>query len=101
MARFSGPLAVVSGLSITGTATALSATDGDGVPANGAILSVETAPIRYWTDGTTPTATTGHLAEVGDVVELHSRGEVRNFSAIRTGGTSGTIMGTLYAWVEE
>ena len=100
MPAFSGPLAPIVAETVDGTAGGLSVTEGDGVHAEGAIITVETAPIRYWTDGTVPTAANGHLLNVGDVLELTSRGEVRNFSAIRSTGVSGVIQGTLYAWVE-
>jgi len=36
---------------------------------------------------------TGHLIEIGDVVTIEGRTNVKNFSAIRTGSTNGT------AWV--
>lgn len=44
---------------------------------------VEDAAIRYRVDGTTVTSDTGHIARVGDVIELKNRGEVALLSVIR------------------
>lgn len=54
-------------------------------------ISLETAQIRYRVDGGAPTATVGHILEIGCMVELESASEIANFKAIRTGSTSGTI----------
>ena len=56
-----------------------------------ALITVETAQIRFTIDGTTVTASAGHVLNVGDVLELDSSEALTAFSAIRTGGTSGTI----------
>ena len=52
-------------------------------PAAFALATVETDQIRWTADGTTPTSTVGHLANAGDVIELHGYENVRNFRAIR------------------
>ena len=47
-----------------------------------AYISVETASIRYWLDGSAPTATQGILLEKGDAVALQSSEEIAGFLAI-------------------
>lgn len=59
-----------------------------------ALLTVEDAAIRFTVDGTTPTATVGHLAQPGDVIKLTSPDELQKFRAIRQGGVSGTLKAT-------
>jgi hypothetical protein len=51
-----------------------------------ATISVETDSIRYRLDGTDPDSTTGHLLQVGDVLELDSANDVAKFKAIRVSG---------------
>lgn len=52
---------------------------------------VETAPIRYTTDSTPPTATLGILIAPGDWVELESNEEIVKFRAFRVGSVSAVI----------
>lgn len=54
-------------------------------------LTVETAQIRYRTDGTAPTASVGNLVNPTERIALHSYAELINFSAIRVGATSATL----------
>lgn len=54
-------------------------------------LTVESAQIRYQTDGTAPTSTTGRIANPTDYITLNNPSELWNFRAIRTGGTSATL----------
>lgn len=56
-----------------------------------ASITVETAQIRFRTDGGVPTATVGHLADADDLIELESAEDIANFRAIRTGATSAVI----------
>lgn len=58
--------------------------------------TLETAQIRYWPDGTTPTSTEGHLANTGTVLYFQSCQELFGFKAIRTGGTSGVLRCTYW-----
>lgn len=58
--------------------------------------TLETAQIRYTLDGTAPTTTVGHLLEIGDTLTIQGRDNIVNFRAIRTGGTSGTLMITFF-----
>ena len=56
-----------------------------------ALISVETAAIRFWLDGQDPSATVGHTAEAGDILELETSSEVHQFRAIRRDGVSATL----------
>ena len=59
---------------------------------NYAVLTVETATIRFTTDGTTtPSATVGHLAQPGSKITLDTAKELNAFRAFRTTGTSASI----------
>lgn len=55
---------------------------------NVAVITCETAPIRFRMDGTAPTTTEGHLLDVGDVLTLEGLGEIAAFDAIATGAAS-------------
>jgi len=48
-----------------------------------ALVTVETDQVRFRTDGTDPTASEGHLLNVGDALELHDMQEVQNIRFIR------------------
>ena len=56
-----------------------------------AIANLETAQIRYYWDGTVPTATAGHVAEAGDELIIEGLEALEKFRAIRTGGVSATL----------
>ncbi len=58
---------------------------------NCVVMSLETAQIRFWLHGEDPTATVGHLMEVGETRILESQQEIKGFKAIRTGSTSGVL----------
>ena len=60
-------------------------------------LTVETAQIRWWDDGTDPTASVGQVANVGTRIVLANRNRIENFRAIRTGSTSATLRGVYLA----
>lgn len=61
---------------------------------NWAHITVETQSIRYWVDGSTPTAAEGHLVAAGGSIDLSGNDEVRKFSAIRATGADGVIQVT-------
>lgn len=83
-----GPLSHQS-VSVSTSAVGITATPADGVLPQTALITVESAYIRFCVDGTTATASVGHVAGDGDVIELVNRTEVANFSAIsRDGGTA-------------
>lgn len=60
-----------------------------------ALLTLETAEIRFTYDGTAPTTTVGHVMSPGDRIELIGYASINAFRAIRTGATSGTLQATL------
>lgn len=55
------------------------------------IVVVETAQIRWRADGTDPTSSVGHLANVGTVLTFDNRDRIEKFRAIRTGSVSATL----------
>jgi len=55
------------------------------------LLTLETAAIRYTTDGTAPTSSLGHLLNSGDILVLLGQPSIDNFRAIRDTGTTGTF----------
>lgn len=65
-------------------------------PIVGAIITVEGNSIRYRLDGTDPTASEGHLADVGDVIELYSRGNLQNFKFISTDAATTAVIKVSY-----
>lgn len=56
-----------------------------------AVCTLETAQIRFYSTGATPTAAIGHLLNVGETVTVTGTWPVKNFKAIRTGAVSGTL----------
>ncbi len=54
-------------------------------------ITVETAQARFTVDGTTVTASVGHLVGPGDAIELVTAAEISLFRAIRVSGTSATF----------
>lgn len=59
------------------------------------IITVEDAPIRFWATGASPVAaTSGHLVNAGDKIQLTRQHSVENFKAIRDTGTDAVIQVT-------
>ena len=54
-------------------------------------IALETGEIRYRLDGTAPTTTVGTIMEIGDTKTIYGYKNIRDFKAIRTGGTSGEL----------
>jgi hypothetical protein len=81
-------------ITVDSTVKALDGVGTWGFGAMSALITVETAPIRWRADGGTPTASDGHLATDGDTVNLVNRAQVKRFRAIRQGGVSATIRAT-------
>ena len=54
-------------------------------------MTLETAQIRFRTDGTDPTSGEGHLLEIGQSMSIDSFKDLGRFMAIRTGATSGVL----------
>lgn len=85
-----------AGTAIGFTATTLEPNgQGTAPQANVGVCRVAVAQIRYRVDGPNPTASVGILAEIGDVISLNTFQVLRNFKAIRTGGTSGVLSCTI------
>lgn len=78
-------------LTVAGTAVPLTATVYTSLHRH-AFITVETAPIRFTVEGTTPTAALGHLANPGDIITLKNQDQIRKFQATRLTGTSATLM---------
>lgn len=72
------------------TLTSSSYMDSNRNYAKKALITVETAPMRWRCDDD-PTSTVGHLLQPGDVLTLIGSANIRNFKAIRTGATSAKI----------
>jgi hypothetical protein len=58
------------------------------------VCTLESAQIRFWVDGSTPTATVGHILNPGETLTLENYDEVRKFLAIRTGTVDATLRAT-------
>ena len=57
---------------------------------------LETADVRIRVDGTAPTSTVGQLIPTGAMLSLRGADTIRQFAAIRTGASSGTLALTCY-----
>ena len=88
------PIAKQTGLSIAASSTGL--TVPTATKPRAALVQVLVAPIRFWVDTSTPTASQGHRADVNDQIELASYAEVNNFRAIRETTVSATLEITYY-----
>lgn len=55
-------------------------------------ITLETAQIRFWDDGTAPTTTVGRIVNIGDEIILNTAAQVTGFKAIRTSASSGKLM---------
>lgn len=69
--------------SLTVSTTSLPLTASIAEAYNYALITVETDAVRFWLDGSAPTASVGHLLNVGDSVLLEGRAEVDRFRVIR------------------
>ena len=79
------------------TLTAGTYAPSDQRPAGYAEITVEEADLRYWKDGSTPSATAGHRRKVDtEILSLHGIHEISNFKAIREGGTDSKIRVTYF-----
>ncbi len=78
-------------VTIGNSATAMTITASNGNLPEAALIEVEDAAIRFRADGSDPTSTTGHNAEVGEIIELVSKDEVQKFRAIRRDGVDATL----------
>ncbi len=53
-----------------------------------AIARVEGAQVRYRTDGTSPSASVGMVADPGDVIIVSGSRDIQDIEFIRTGGSA-------------
>ncbi len=56
-----------------------------------ALITVEVAAVRWWTGDVPPTASVGHILNVGDVIKLHSALDIKNIKFIRKNGADATL----------
>lgn len=61
-----------------------------------AVISVETAAVRFKFDAD-PTASEGHVLEIGDSLELRGSDEVKSIRFIRRDGVS-AVLAVSYGW---
>lgn len=91
------PVGKQSALTVDNTAAGISLTVPTDKHPNGALISVFTAPIRFWVNGDAPTASTGHRADVYDEIALDDASAIANFKAIRESGVSANLEITYFA----
>jgi hypothetical protein len=84
MAQLIGPQYTASE-SITVTSAVIGLTSGTVGTRDHAHITCEDNPVRYWLDGTSPTATVGHRLEVGGVLDLDSSDQLANVSFFAVG----------------
>ncbi len=76
-------------VTVSNSATAL--TSGTYADAQFAFITVEDAVVRYTVDGTTVTATAGHLLSPGDILELDRDSQIAEVRFIRKDGADATL----------
>lgn len=84
-----------SGLTVDSTAAGIALTPTADKSIYAATIACFTAPIRYWTNGTAPTTSTGRRLGPNEEVDIYGD-EIPNFLAIREGATSGVLEITYY-----
>ena len=70
----------------------------DRVTAKEALITTEDAPIRFTLDGTTPVDGTdvGHVLATGGSMTLYGLSNIRQFRAVRSGGTDAVVNVTYF-----
>jgi hypothetical protein len=71
---------VVSSTALPLTASAY---DRDGLSADQATITCETDAVRYWADGSIPTASVGHVLAAAGALLLYGQQAIQNFRVIR------------------
>lgn len=61
------------------------------IPDIAAYMTMETGDCRWRMDGTAPTASIGHKLSAGDSITIIGYDNLKNFKAILTGSTTGTL----------
>lgn len=86
------PVRDYEAITVSTTAVGLTRSKYDKVdPPHGAVLTVESASLRFREDGTDPTSSQGHLLNVGAVLTLDNPSRMEKFRAIRSGSTDATL----------
>ena len=65
-----------------------------GISTDFCYLTVEAQPVRYTTNGTTPTASVGHLVAAAGVIPLLGSPDITAFRIIRQAGVDATVQVT-------
>jgi hypothetical protein len=78
-------------LAVSSTAVSLTVPAG----ANHARAQVLSAPIRCWSDGSTPTSSQGEKVDIEGYIYLYGA-ELKNFKAIRESGTDASLQISYY-----
>ena len=80
-------------ITVSTTAIGLTPSTADGIVYTTALITVETAAIRFHlTSNDVPTATTGHKLNVDDSITLDSAHQITNFRAIRRDAADATLV---------
>jgi len=79
------------GESVTVSTTAIGLTSARINGRSEALIVVETAAVRYWKHGETPTATVGVVLEPGDILTLDSEHSLQTILFIRRDGADATL----------
>ena len=61
-----------------------------------ALVTVETAPIRWRADGTVPTTSVGHLLNINDILEIIGSNNLKNSNFIATSSSADIMVGYAY-----
>ena len=87
------PTFAYESIAVDNTVKSLSSiyTDDDGNIAMKAVITIETAQIRWRMDGENPSSSDGHLSNPTDTILLNNSSDIKNFRATRVGSTSATI----------
>jgi hypothetical protein len=85
----------VAGTAVGLTAVGIGFTDNELAGVDAVYITVETASLRYWVSGDTPTSSEGHLIADGGNFTVVGRENVLNLLMIRTGGTSADIQASV------
>jgi len=84
MAQLIGP-AYTASESVTVTSAVKALTAATYVNRKHAHITCESNPVRYWLDGTSPSATVGHRLEAGGILDLDSSHQLANIRFFAVG----------------
>ena len=79
------------GQTITVSTTAIGLTGARTSGRSSALITVETAAVRFWLHGATPTSSVGMVLEVGDTLELDSNNTLGTVQFIRRDGADAKL----------